>query len=93
MGGNEKAGYPGLFEGCANDALGVLGQRLDAFGAKSLADKNAAFLDLYNLQIGIELPPRGPHRETAAIAKLRFFTTCRTNRHRRQPVLLPKSIR
>lgn len=89
---NEKAGFPGFFNSLTLDALGVLCQRLDALGAKSLPDERIAFFNLHNLQVRIKLPPCGPHRETAAIAKLRFLATHRTNRHRRQPVLLPKSM-
>lgn len=89
---NEKAGDPGLFVWCPGDALGVFRQRLDALGAKSLADEYAAFLDLHKLQIRVKLPPRRPHGETAGITELRLLAARCTNRHERIPVLLPKLI-
>ncbi len=89
---NEKAGEPGLFLLYLWDALGVLRQRLDALGAKSLADHYAALFDLHNLQIRVKLPPRRSHGETAGIAELRLLATRCTNRHERIPVLLPKLI-
>lgn len=90
---NEKAGDPGLFLSyCDDDALDVLRQRLDALGAKGLADEHAAFFDLHNLQIRFKLPPRRPHGETAGIAELRLLAARCTNRHERTPVLLPKLI-
>lgn len=89
---NEKAGKPGLFLSWIDDALGVFRQRLDALGAKSLADECAALFDLHNLQIRVKLPPRRSHGETAGIAELRLLATRCTNRHERIPVLLPKLI-
>jgi hypothetical protein len=89
---NEKAGKPGLFVSYLGDALGVLGQRLDALGAVRLADEHTVFLDLHNLQIRVKLPPRRSHGETAGIAELRLLATRCTNRHERIPVLLPKLI-
>ena len=89
---NEKAGGAGFFLLYLGDALGVFSQRLNALGAKSLADEHAAFFDLHNLQIRVKLPPRRSHGETAGIAELRLLATRCTNRHERIPVLLPKLI-
>ena len=80
---NKKAGDTGFLVLVGQGWLLFLRQRLDALGAKMLADHLLAFAHRHRLNVRVELPAGCAHREAALVAKLRLLTTRCTHGHGR----------
>ncbi len=80
---NKKAGVSGFLVFVWHEGLVGLSKRLDALGAKFLADHIFALTHSDGLDVRVELPAGGAHRKTTHIAKLRLLATSFTHSHGR----------